>query len=227
MKKLLYGLLVLIALGAAAFIFYDDFKTKRQREKQGIGFEIAADTGLYCSSKGISVEKLRENQVLYFDVENSGEAGSVKESLLPSRTRLKAKVLTIEKSSSMNKKLAIFIFTHIVIGTKEIQFDGYISPDSNRPGDTLRNDGKFLGSFAGGEAGAGGIIAGFVLGDKAISVIRRHTSCPVNFFVSPGINSKTIIHVRAYKSVYIPLGLKNPVTQKPKGWFDRVIDFLG
>jgi hypothetical protein len=231
--KAFYKIIGLVVLIAVAYVFYENFNEKKVREAKGIGIEIHPDTGFYCKPPKIDVQSLHTNQTFELEIFNEGEIGSVKESLVPPGTRLKAKVVAVEKSSSLGKKIFIFEFTHIVVGAKSYKFDGYISPDSNRPSDSLRNDGRFLGSFAGMGAGGGGvgvfgIVGGFILGDKAISTIRRHTDCPLNFMIAPGFTDDTIIHVRAYKPAFITLGV-NPPEQKSANnanWFAKIVDFF-
>lgn len=216
MKRWLLIIFGSIGILVVGFILVDDQLAKRGRADQGLGIELHPDTVLFCSSKSINVRTLEKNQTFVLNIENTNSIGSLKDSLPFPDSKIRVKVLSVGDSSTItNQRIAILQITHLLIGKNEFEFTGYISPDTDRPSDSLKQDGRFLGSFAGMEAGPVGIILGFFLGEKAIASIRRHTDCPYSFIIS-GLDSETLIPIRVYRETFIPLGVDPKMVPKGK-----------
>jgi len=217
------GALILLA---ALLVIVDNWMAAD--ETSGLGYTLPTDQILVCTCEELgNVGALRRGSELTFIIHNTDQIGSLTPDTMPlPGAKLRAKVLDVGQSKSQpGRKVALFDFTHLVIGSRQVEFDGYVSMNVERPRDSLHTEGRFLGSFVGMEGGAPAILAGTVIGGRAIDSWRRHTKSPVNYAVSPGLRNNEQIPVRAYRPAYIPLDVKTSVKNDAPKW-RQVFDSL-
>lgn len=225
MFKLICKIGLVLILLTAVIVIFDSWMASS--ETSGLGYTLQTDQVLFCTTGSLrNVSTLRSGSELVFDIANANAAGSLTSDALPSPgATLKAKVLDVGVSKTMpGRKVALFAFTDLVVGSREIDFDGYISMNVDRPPDSTHSEARFLGGFIGMEGGAPAILAGTMIGGKAIDSYRRHTKAPISFVISSVPNDE-IIPIRTYRPVYIPLDVKTGLKPDPPKWQQIIRSF--